>query len=116
MPFGGFRYAGVVILKGRACSIMTNKEALVVVSKEVSADKTKYMVISRDQNAGRNHKIKTDNISFERVEHFKYTGTTLTKPNSIQEEIKSRSKSENAYYHSMQNLSPSSLLLIYTEL
>jgi len=59
---------------------------------EVNADKTKYMVMSRDQNAGRSHNMKTDNSSFERVEEFRYLGTTLTIQNSIQEEIKSRLK------------------------
>jgi hypothetical protein len=54
--------------------------------------KTKYMVISRDQNAGQGHNIKIDNSSFEKVEEFKYLGTTLTDQNSIQEEIKSRLK------------------------
>ena len=34
--------------------------------------------------------MKDDNSSIERVEEFKYLGTTLTNPNSIQEEIKSR--------------------------
>ena len=48
------------------------------------------MVMSRDQNAGRRHSIKNDNISFQRVEEFKYLGTTLTNQNSIQEEIKNR--------------------------
>ena len=48
------------------------------------------MVISRDQNVGRIHRIKTDNISLERVEQFRYLGTNLTHQNSIQEEIKSR--------------------------
>jgi len=47
-------------------------EALVVDSKgtglEVNADKTKYMVMSRDQNTGRSHTINIDNKSFERVE------------------------------------------------
>jgi len=37
-------------------------------------------------------------------------GTTLTNQNSIQEEIKSRMKTGNAYYHSVQNLLSSSLL------
>jgi hypothetical protein len=32
--------------------------------------------------------MKTDNSSFDRVEVFKYLGTTLTNKNSIQEEIK----------------------------
>jgi hypothetical protein len=59
---------------------------------EVNADKTKYMVMSRDQNAGRNHSIKIYNSSFERVEEFKYLGTTLTNQNSIQGEVKSRLK------------------------
>jgi len=45
--------------------------------------------MSRDQNAGRSHAIKIDNSNFERVEKFKYLGTTLTNQNSIQEQIKS---------------------------
>jgi hypothetical protein len=40
---------------------------------EVNAEKTKYMVMSHDQHAGRNHNIKTDYKSFERVEQFRYS-------------------------------------------
>ena len=68
------------------------------------------MVVSRDQNAGRYHNIKIDNSSFERVEQFKYLGTTLTHQNSIQEEIQSRLKSGNACNLSDQILLSSSLL------
>ena len=85
-----------------------NATALVVASKEtgleVNADKPKHMVVSRDQIAGWSHNIKADNSSFERVEEFKYLGTTSTTQNSIQEEIKSKLKSENACYHSVLNL------------
>ena len=48
--------------------------------------------------------MKIDNSSLESVEQFKYLGTTLTNQNSIQEEIKSRLKSGNACYHSVQKL------------
>ena len=68
------------------------------------------MVMSRDQNAGRNHSVRIDNITFERVEEFKYLGTSLTHKNSISEENKSRLRSGNACYHSVQNLLSSRLL------
>jgi len=71
---------------------------------EVYADITKYMVMSRDQNAGRSHKMKVENRSFERVEDFKYLGKALTYQNSIQKEIKSRLKSGNTCYRSVQNI------------
>jgi len=54
--------------------------------------------------------MKTDNRSIERVEEFKYLGTTLTNKNSIQEEIKRRLKVGNDCYYSVQNLLFSSLL------
>jgi hypothetical protein len=67
------------------------------------------MVMSRDQNAGKNGYIQIGNESFKTVEQFKYLGTTLTNQNSTHEEIKSRLKSGNACY-SVQNLLSSSLL------
>ena len=54
--------------------------------------------------------MKIDNSSIERMEEFQYLGTTLTNQNSIQEEIKSRLKSGNACYYSVQNLLSSRLL------
>ena len=66
--------------------------------------------MSRDQNAVRNHSVRIDNSTFERVEEFKYLGTTLKNKNSIPEEIKSRLRSENACYHSVQNILSSRLL------
>ena len=77
---------------------------------EVNADRTKCIVMSWDQNAGRSHDMKIDDVSFERVEQFKYFRTTLTEQNHIQEEIMSRLQSWTACYHSVQNLLSSSLL------
>jgi len=68
--------------------------------------------MSRDQNAGRSHSIKTDDNSFERMGDFKYVGINLTNQNYIQEEIKSRFKSGDACYHWVQDLWSSSLLSI----
>ena len=88
----------VNILRGSIHTIKENPEALVVASKEtgleVNADKTKYMVMPQDQNAGQSHNMKIDNRSIEMMEEFKYLGTTLTNQNSIQEEIRSRLKTE----------------------
>ena len=98
----------VNILGGSIHTLKENAGALVAATREigleVSADQTKYMVMSRDQNDGRIHSVRIDNSTFERVEKFKYLRTTLTNQNSIQEEIKSRLKSGNACYHSLQNL------------
>jgi len=49
--------------------------------------------------------MKTDNSSIERVEEFKYFGTTLTNQNSVQEEIKSRLKLGNVCYYLVQESS-----------
>ena len=48
--------------------------------------------------------MRIDNSTFEMVEDFKYLGTTLTNQNSIAEKIKSRLRSGNGCYHSVQNL------------
>ena len=66
--------------------------------------------MSQDQNAGRSHNIKIDHISFERLEEFRYLGTTLIHLNSILEEMRNSLKSGNVCYHSVQNLSSSSML------
>jgi hypothetical protein len=104
----------VNILGGSVRTIKKNAEASAVASKqtrlEVNADKTKYMVMSRDQNAERSHKRNTDSKSMGRVEQFTYLGTALTDQNYIQEETNSRLKSGNACYHSVQNVLSSSLL------
>ena len=66
----------VNILGGSTHTLKENAEALVAATREtgleVSADKTKYMVMSRDQNAGQIDSVRTDNSTFEKVEEFKY--------------------------------------------
>jgi hypothetical protein len=108
-------YADDVNVLGRSVhALKENTQALLVANKEigleVNAEKTEYMVMSRDQNARQNRNIKVDNKSFERVEQFKYIGTTRIKQNSIQEAIKTRLKLGNTCYHFVQDFLSSSLL------
>jgi hypothetical protein len=69
----------VNILGGSVHTLKENAKALVVVTKEigleVNADKTKYMVMSRNRNAGRDDSVKSDNSSIEKVEEFIYVDT-----------------------------------------
>jgi hypothetical protein len=105
---------------GSIHNVKKNAEGLVVASKEtgleVNGDKIVYMLMSLDQNLGRRHSIKTDNSSFERVERFKYLGTTLRNQNSLQEEINCSLRSGNACYYSVQNLLSSRLLSKYLKI
>jgi hypothetical protein len=84
------------MLGGSVHTVEKNTETVRVASKDIGLEgivvKTKYMIISRDQNAGQSNSMKSNNRSFEKVEEFKYLGTTLTNQNPIQEEIKSRIK------------------------
>jgi hypothetical protein len=63
MPLGGFRQTKSI-------------QALIIASKEIcletNAEKNKYTVMSRDQNAGQNGNRQIGNKSFETVEQFKY--------------------------------------------
>jgi hypothetical protein len=95
-------------------TIKRNTETLIYARKEVGVEinieKTKYILLSHHQNAGRNWDIKIVNRSFINVLQFKYLGTTVTNQNSIQEEIKRRLNSDNPWYHSVQTLLSSHLL------
>jgi hypothetical protein len=68
----------VNILGGSIYTIRKNTEVLLIASKEIglelNAEKTKYMVMSRDQNAGQNGYIQIGNESFESVDQFKHLG------------------------------------------
>jgi hypothetical protein len=48
---------------------------------------TKYMLLSRHQNAGQNHVIKIADRCFENVAQFTYLGITISNRNLIQEDI-----------------------------
>ena len=61
-----------------------NTRTLTVASKKtvlkVNGHKTKHIFMSYKQNAGQSN-VKIGNKSFERVQQFKYLGTSLTNEN-----------------------------------
>ena len=84
-------------------TVKENTGASVFVSNEIGLElndeKTKHMVMSRNQHAVQNHNIYIGNKSFERVEHFNYLGTSFKNQNSFHEEIKCRLQSGNTCYY-----------------
>jgi hypothetical protein len=63
-------------------TIKENSETLLDASRdivlEISAEKTKHMIMSRHPNSGQNQNIRIANESFKNVAKFKYLGATLT--------------------------------------
>jgi hypothetical protein len=105
---------GVNLLGDNINTVKKNKETLIDASKEVglevNSENTKYMLLPHLHNAGQTHNIKIANRYFEIVAQFKHLGTIVTIQNLIQEEVKKRLNSDNACYHSVQNLLSSHLL------
>ena len=68
---------------GSLHTVKKNAESSVAASEEtgleVTAYKTKYMVMSRDKNAGQSHSIKIDNSSLEEGGRVHVSGNNLNK-------------------------------------
>jgi hypothetical protein len=85
------------IRKRAAALLLADKEDRL----EANYEDAGYMLLSRQQNAGQNHNMKTTNKSFQNVATFKYYGTTLANGNYFNEEISSTLNSGNDCYHSV---------------
>jgi hypothetical protein len=70
----------VNIFCGSMHTIKKNTVALVVACREtgLEVNAETFTAMSRNQNTGKNLSIKIDNNALERLEQFKYLGTTLT--------------------------------------
>jgi hypothetical protein len=108
-------YADDINIMGKNIDIIKkNTKALLDAGKEVGLEvipeKTKCMLMSRNQTVGQKHSIKIANRSFEDEANFKYLGTTLTDQNCMHEGIKSRLNVGNACYHFVQFCLPACCL------
>jgi hypothetical protein len=69
----------VNLLGDNVDTIKKNTQTLIDASNEVGlevrTEKTKHMLLSRDQNAGQNHDMKIGNRCFENAAQFRYLGT-----------------------------------------
>jgi hypothetical protein len=108
-------YSDYVNLMGNNICITDKNTKILIdstneVRPEVKIKKTKYMLPSRQWNAGQNLGLNIADISFNNVAHLKYLRTTLTIQNCIQVEIKRGLNSDNTCYYSVQILLSSHLL------
>jgi hypothetical protein len=102
-------YADDVSLLGDSVDTTKKKTQTLIdatkeVGVEVNTEKTKYMLLSRHQNAWQNHDINIGNRCFENVAQFRYVGTTITNQNLILKGIKRRLNLGNACYYSLKKL------------
>jgi hypothetical protein len=99
-------YADGVNLLDDNMDVIKNTQTLIDASKEigqeVKTEKTKYMLLSRHQNAGQNHDVKIVNRCVGNVAEVRYFETAVRDKNLIQEEIKRRLNSCNGCYTSIQ--------------
>lgn len=71
---------------------------------EVNTNKTKYMEMGDDGRIRRDKYVKINGKEYERVEAFKYLGSTITEDNKTSVEIQERIASGNRCYFSLQNM------------
>ena len=95
-------------------TVRENTEILIKACKDfvsqVNSENTKYMITSRPQNIVQKQNIVIENLSFEKVEKFKYLGVTVTNTNDIREGIKRRINMGNVCSYSLEKMLSSRLL------
>jgi hypothetical protein len=85
------------------CTVSWTIETLLETTKkiwlEINAGETKYMLMSRHQNAGQSQNTEKTMRSFGDFAHFTHLGRTYTNQN-----IRSTLYSGNTWYRSVQNI------------
>jgi len=96
----------IVILGNTRQEITQTTSELLEASKKmglcVNQENTKFMVLSRSNE--NQHNLQVDNLTFEKVENFKYLGVNVNSKNDMHREISERIASGNRCYHSINKL------------
>jgi hypothetical protein len=84
------------------------KQRMRKVGLEINQGKTKYMIITWNKYKLQGvHEFRSGDISYERVETFKYLGTVLNEGNDIGVEIRSRVSAGNKCYYALCSVTKS---------
>jgi hypothetical protein len=100
-------YADDIVIFGNTRQEITQiTSKLLEISKKlglyVNQEKTKFMVLSRSNE--NQHNLQVGNLTFEKVENFKYLGVNINSKNDMHREISERIASGNRCYHSINKL------------
>jgi hypothetical protein len=118
-------YADDTVLLGRSVNYLKEtleelKQGAKKVGLEINQDKTKYMIMSRNKDKWQKvQDFTSGEVSYERVDTFKYLGSVLNEENDIGLEIRSRVMAGNKYYYApgsiirSKSISQKSKLKIY---
>lgn len=75
------------------------------VGLRINENKTKYMATTRTERRDRiGQNVTMDQYNFERVQHFKYLGVTITSDNNITQEINNRIQGGNRCCYALQKI------------
>jgi hypothetical protein len=99
-------YADSIVLLGRSVNYLKETlEELKQGAKKVglkNQDKTKYMIMTRNKDKWqRAQDFSSGEVSYERLDTFKYLGTVLNEENDIGLEIRSKVMAGNKCYYAL---------------
>ena len=92
------------------CEVQKIKQEAEKYGLTINQNKTKYMRYSRTQTNGKEMEVEIEGMKTEEVSKTKYLGTTVTKDNLIEEEIKERIAAGNRASFANQKILQSKLI------
>ncbi|CAG9830616.1 unnamed protein product [Diabrotica balteata] len=86
------------------------EEAALNIGLKINEDKTKHMVVSKQERRRIWQNITINDHNFEVVKEFKYLGATITNDNKLEREVETKIMAGNRSFFAMQHLMTLKLL------